>query len=82
MTSRHPWNGLSRHVLKFANFRRLSARKDRNEAASAGDRAAIARSIRSTSGVARSSPPLPKISRYCGSSRTSSTSSRKSRPTA
>ena len=62
--SRHPRKGLSKHVLKFASFKRLSTRNLRKETASAADNAAVARSIRSTAGVAKSSPPLPNIKRY------------------
>ena len=71
-------NGCSRNGAKRANFSRLDVMNLVNAPRSAGDRRETSASMRSMLGVASSSPPAPKTSRYCGSRRTISTSRRRS----
>ena len=76
----HRSNGFSRNGANRTNFSLVSVMNRVNAPRSLGERRATASSILSRSGVAKRSPPEPKMRRYCGSSLTISTSLLRSYP--
>ena len=74
------WNGCSRNGANRSNLARVLSMNRVKAPRSADENRETSASIRAMSGVQESSPPAPKIKRYCGSRRTISTSCRSSRP--